>query len=259
MSGEELMAEIHFEQARVAAEQQSQPRHAAPKVDTPAPTPTPPADPELADIDAMERDNYIDARMARTMRAMHKRAQEAEKKSAEKIAEMEKKDKDRTDRTFLEHVEDTFAGLADGGYEHLFGRGTLPEVAKEHQERRNRIFAAAQITQDDSGRAIRDKLTAAVRSLCGAPKKAEADPEQTPAPTYGDTPAPTPKPKPKVSKTVDEWADGSIAKPSNRNGAPEPKGVQAAKQKVAGYMRERGLDPGHVGTSDENDDLPGND
>jgi hypothetical protein len=237
MTSEELMAEISYEQRRIAAEQQTRKAAEPPPAAPVKPAAAVEADP-LDEIEEMLRAGEITEKVARVMRAPLKE-NKALKEKVSKIDEIEKREKDRSDKSLDDAVNAAFSELGER-YSKFYGTGDLSDLKQG-------------IDPTDSERIIKKKILAVAKMTYGEGIAPAA--KEEPAPASGYAAATPAKP---AKKTKDElWAEGELARPSNRSGSPEPKGVHAAKQAVAKSMRDRGLEPGFIGNGTEDDDLPG--
>ncbi len=105
------------------------------------------------------------------------------------------------------------------GQHELLGKGKYHELTPDSPEMQRRNAVAMLVRADKSRLSLEQKLTKAIETLF--PGAA--------APT-----APT-----KASPTPEEWAEAGLARPTQRNGSPEPKGPKRAKQAVAAILREQ--------------------
>jgi hypothetical protein len=254
LTSEELMAEISYEQRRIQAEQ-TQRKSAEPPPAAPAkPAAAAEVDP-LDEIEEMLRAGEITEKVARVMRAPLKE-NKALKEKVSKIDEIEKREKDRSDKSLDDAVNAAFSELGER-YSRFYGTGDLSDLKQGTDEYNRRVmtFRNAGIEATDSERIIKKKIAAVAKMTYGEGIAPAAKEEPAPASGYA---AASPAPAKPAKKTKDElWAEAELARPSNRSGSPEPKGVHAAKQAVAKSMRDRGLEPGYIGNGAEDDDLPG--
>lgn len=252
LTSEELMAEIGYEQERIKVEQA---RKAAepPPVAAPKPAAAAEVDP-LEEIEQMVKDGAITEQVARVMRAPLKENKALKEKLA-KLDDFEQREQTRAARTLDDALNSAFAELGEK-YGKFFGAGDLNDLKQGSDEYNRRLLMvrSAGLETTDSERTIKKKLAAIVKLTYGEGSEAAA-----PKPAVGaQTPAGTAAASAPRKKTRDEeWREAELARPSARNGATEPKGPHGAKLKVAEIMKERGLEPGYIGTADDDSDLPG--
>jgi hypothetical protein len=255
LTSEELMVEIEYAQRSESAKLAQ--RVAEPPPAAPAkPAAAAEVDP-LDEIEEMLRAGEITEKVARVMRAPLKE-NKALKEKVSKIDEIEKREKDRSDKSLDDAVNAAFSELGER-YSRFYGTGDLSELKQGTDEYNRRVmtFRNAGIEATDSERIIKKKILAVAKMTYGEGIAPAAGAAADTAPASGYAAGAVAPPKP-AKKTKDElWAEAELARPSNRSGSPEPKGVHAAKQAVAKSMRDRGLEPGYIGNGQEDDDLPG--
>lgn len=252
LTSEELMAEIGYEQERIKVEQSRKVAEPPPAA-APKPAAAAEVDP-LEEIEQMVKDGAITEQVARVMRAPLKEAKALKEKLA-RLDELEEREKVRAGRTIDDALNDVFSQVSDR-YGKYFGIGDVSDLKDGSDERNRRILVvrSAGLQPTDSEREIKKKVMAVIRLTYGEGSEAAA-----PKPSVGaQTPAGTAAASAPRKKTRDEeWREAELARPSARNGATEPKGPHGAKLKVAEIMKERGLEPGYIGTADDDSDLPG--
>ncbi len=135
-------------------------------------------------------------------------------------------------------LDRAFARLAekDARYKTMFGvesAATLNAQSPEMRRRRNAMAEAGVSIDNVNPHTVVRQLQAAA-DLWNAP----AAPEPAPAPNPY---APQPRTAPVNGViTPEEWQRGGVARPSNRNGAPEPDGKEKAVQNLTAKLRESG-------------------
>ena len=133
--------------------------------------------------------------------------------------------------------DQAFAALSPAQQE-FFGKGRLGKLTPEQFSRRQ---AAVAVAKGDP-RGIVDAANILSPSA-GTPAPA--------APTNGQSYVDE-----TLAKRRTQWAEGGVAKPTNREGSPEPKGVAKAKKAFTAGIRALGLDD-DFGPSEETQELPG--
>lgn len=137
----------------------------------------------------------------------------------------------------FDKIDTAFMGLKD--MTGIIGTGSRHDLERGSPEMKRRM-AILREAQDLAGKdateaAILRKLPEAAKSLFGT--------AATPAPAASTPPV----------AEIERWNNGATARPTHRDGAPEPKGRKAAEKAVAQILRER------QGGGDEvqDEDFPG--
>lgn len=236
-SSDEIWAEINrirefqFEERRRSYQV---PREAAGATVSPPP---PPPDP----LDAFNAETHTPELLALAAEVKRLRGVES------KVNQFEQSEQVRAARSAEEAIDLAFESVAKD-YPQI-GELSLAELKTSNVEAFNRrlaIYRAAGVVNTDSPRMIAQKIAATTKLLLGAKQPTPAVASKEAANGYEQPAKPT----------GEQYANGQVARPTSRNGSPEPKGRHAAVTAVANRMRERGEDPGVIGSSDENDDLP---
>lgn len=131
--------------------------------------------------------------------------------------------------TIAERIDNTFAKFNDP----RLGKGSVDQLKPNSTElmfRRAILAKASEMAGERSSKEAKlGKLEEAYKSLFGSsPPKAEE-------PAAPSAPAGTSR------ITKEQWKNGAVNRPTQRKGAPEPRGVSKAEKAVAEKMREEGL------------------
>lgn len=164
----------------------------------------------------------------------HLRKTEARLKAQEEeLARLRQQDQAKTVTTNTELIDEAFEALGDE-YAALVGKGAVAELNPQSPEiaRRIAILNAAGINLQNVTRASKARIKAAADKLFPRPKKdaGEDSPYQ----------AATGKPAKANGVSPEEWAEASLARPTQRKAAELPKGDKRAIANLEQKMRQEG-------------------
>lgn len=159
----------------------------------------------------------------------------------------ERRDFSRSQQSAASMIDDAFSQIPQ--LEKYVGKGSIDDLAKDAPERKRRtlLLQAAGITSADQVKkgTILSTLKKAAELLY---------PDAAPPP-----PAVTTPPNGTQRITEDQWARASVARPTHRSGAPEPKGEERAIRNLTKKMQEAGISdtPGSADEIEIMEGLPG--
>lgn len=142
----------------------------------------------------------------------------------EAVGSFKKTEEVRTAESFNREVDHWFEKTNDS----RFGKGKLYEISRDSDEHARRMALVAQAMKYKDGD-LHGNLDRAHKLL------------------FGDKPKPEPvKPDPGISpadlkQKQEDWNAAAVARPTQRNGAPEPKGDKRAMAAAHRFMRESGM------------------
>lgn len=157
----------------------------------------------------------------------------------ERGGRLEQVEKHRQIQTEFGLIDTTFASLG-AEFEGVFGKGAREDLDPESAEmdRRDVVVRKArqQLTPTTTPRQYQQILATVARKMFGGlvqHQAAAAEPVRTATPAV-ERDAETGR------FTAKDFARGAVAAPTNRNGAPEPKGETRAARAIADLVRDRG-------------------
>lgn len=109
----------------------------------------------------------------------------------------------------------------------FFGKGPVTSMPANSVEAYRRHQAFNRAAQMAGGDPTPEQVVAAAQELFGIQQKAKG---------YGQSQTPTNR------ITPDQWNGGGLQKPTNRNGAKEPKGTKRAEKAVANMLRSMAIE-----------------
>lgn len=229
-----------------------------------APPPPPPPAPEPDPLDEFEKEG-ADPLLLKALRKADERAKAAQRQTdelAERLAQRDRADEERTTRSLHETLDAAFAALGPQ-YEAVFGKGPIASFSPEMKGQGARRLAVLHL-----GLGVDPKTASPAQVFAAVRKNAEElfgefhqyrPPEAPPPPPPSNRHAiRDPETNRFVKRpTAEDYEAGQLARPAGRVDPPGPGGPAAAKKKVADWFSERGLEPGPIPKTDnENDDLP---
>lgn len=134
------------------------------------------------------------------------------------IAQLRNVEINRQNETLTQKLDRLF----DGQPKERFGEGPGKKLDGKSAEMRRRMAVLREMETLGPGD-IEDHFEKAVTTLYGAtPKSSEVTPDNA------------------LEDRKEQYRNGGLARPTHRNGAPEPKGVSKARQSVAEALKEMG-------------------
>lgn len=288
MSKAELLDEIEYAEKVVEIERRRAAvlvtgnRAAPPALSVP--TPPAPAKSDLEEAFGVELDDEIEERddagnvtgkrkptakdFSPAVLKILKRQAEAIKELSEKAGALSKHEEVRQRQLQDDLLDAAFEAMGPR-YEKVLGKGKGATLLNTPaMQKRIAVFRQAGVDWTADGpEAIAKKIADAGAALYGdlIDPEPPAKPASPGGGAYAGTPAAAVPAKPAAKATradakrnekIGEWAGSHAARATQRNGAAEPKGVQAADKAVAAKMVEMGMEPGPLDRSEEEDELP---
>lgn len=167
------------------------------------------------------------------LKGIHKSSSKKVKELEAKLSKAEEREETREREAVRSKIDNAFEKL---GNEAMFGKGSVTSHHNDSPERARRNAALA-VAQNMTEGSFEQRLAKAAKLLFGEPTKSEE-----PKPAYDP-----------LEERRKAWADGGVAKPTNREGAKEPKGLALAKKTFIKEMKAAGLS---TDTSEETSELP---
>jgi hypothetical protein len=196
--------------------------------------PPPPVDPPQEEDFSLDLDEEeVNPQIAGALKKLHEHANKQIKGLKDQLGSYEKKFQEQEQREYVQHVNQTFDAMNNP----LFGQTKDVPPGTPEAIRRVTVHNYVAAQQNDN-RPLDVRLKEATAILFPGEVKASANPE------------------PSAEEKQRKWAEGQLARTTQRNGSPEPKGPTKAARVVQEKMRAKGFDT-MLHVESEEDELPG--
>lgn len=214
-----------------------------------APEPKPPEEPDV-DLGIDNEADY-DPKLLGALKKLARANRDEVKALKGELAQRDMRDRERGNRRSVAMIDAAFAALPE--YEKIFGKGPGTQLGSDKPEMRRRIAVLRMANVDKSEIVSVAELKAQIKQATeDLYPSSFISPEADPYAAADKKPEKNGKAKPRI--TEEEWADGALARPTQRKGADVVKGDALAVANMEKRLRDKGGDT--IADAEEMDGFP---